>query len=115
MLFSAAKPVPFSIANSIESRVRSLRQYHNVPTIAEGQREWLTLADAAQELNISTQSVRKLIKLEILPARQVVECAPWVIEREHLDLPAVQSAAQAIRNGRRIPRRDPTQREFPLN
>lgn len=99
----------------IESRVRSLRKYHNVPAISEDKREWLTLADAAQELNISTQSVRKLIKLEMLPARQVVECAPWVIEREHLNLPAVQAAALAIRDGRRIPRRDPKQHEFPLN
>jgi DNA invertase Pin-like site-specific DNA recombinase len=99
----------------IESRVKSLRKYHNVPTISEGKREWLTLADAAQELNISTQSVRKLIKLEMLPARQVVECAPWVIEREHLNLPEVQAAAVAIRDGRRIPRRDPKQHELPLN
>jgi DNA invertase Pin-like site-specific DNA recombinase len=100
----------------IQSRVRSLRAYHKIDANdGKNAREWLTLADTSKELGISAQSVRKLIQREILPARQVIAHAPWVIERKNLAIPAVQEAAQAIREGRRIPRRDPQQRELPLN
>jgi DNA invertase Pin-like site-specific DNA recombinase len=100
----------------IESRVRSLRATHQIPAPPTDQkREWLTLADAARELKISTPSVRKLIDRGLLPAKQVVACAPWVIDRKNLALPAVQEAAKAIREGRRIPRSDPRQQELPMN
>jgi DNA invertase Pin-like site-specific DNA recombinase len=69
----------------IESRVRSLRKYHHIEAAqTEGGRDWLTLADAAQELGISTSSVRRLIGLDLLPALQVLTHAPWVIQREQL-------------------------------
>lgn len=100
----------------IESRVRSLRFNHQIsvpPT--DKKREWLTLADASRELKISTPAVRRLIQREVLPAKQVVPCAPWVIERENLAIPAVQMAVKAIHEGRRIPRNDPRQQEFPIN
>ncbi|QDU91453.1 hypothetical protein Pla175_48820 [Pirellulimonas nuda] len=98
----------------VESRVYSLRKYHKIPCVAHDQREWLTLADAARELAISAHSVRKLLTSGTLPGRQIVAYAPWIIERQHLNLPAVQEAAGAIREGRRIPRRDPRQLELPL-
>jgi DNA invertase Pin-like site-specific DNA recombinase len=99
----------------IESRVRSFRNTHQIAaTPAEGSREWLTLADAACELKISTTSVRKLITLGLLPAKQVIVHAPWVIERKNLALPAVQEAAQAVREGKHIPRSDPRQQELPI-
>lgn len=98
------------------SRVRAFRVAHGVPVMPAGTtRAWLTLADAASALGISTPSVRKLIERGTLPAKQVVACAPWVIDRKHLTLSAVQEAAQAIRAGRRVPRSDPRQRELPLN
>ena len=100
----------------IQGRVRSLRAYHKIDVMdGKGERNWLTLADTANELGISTQSVRKLIRQKILPAKQVVAHAPWVIERKALEIPAVQEATNAIREGRRIPRRDPQQRQLPLN
>jgi hypothetical protein len=49
----------------------------------------LTLADAARELEISTPSVRKLIALGLLPVKQEIVHAPWIIERKNLALPAV--------------------------
>jgi hypothetical protein len=99
----------------IESRVRSFRSYHQIAAMpTNGKRDWLTLADAARELGISAPSVRKLIKLGVLPAQQVVMHAPWVIQRTNLELPAVQETAKAIREGRRIPRSDPRQQELPL-
>ncbi len=100
----------------IQSRVRSLRAYHKIDAVdSKSTRNWLTLADTSKELGISTQSVRKLIRQNILPAGQVVAHAPWVIERNNLAIPAVEEAAKAIREGRRIPRRDPQQQELPLN
>ncbi len=66
------------------------------------------------ELKISTPSVRKLIALGLLPAKQVIEHAPWVIERKNLALPAVQEAANAVRDGRHIPRSDPRQQVLPI-
>ena len=100
----------------IESRVRSLRRYHDIEAMnTEGARTWLTLADAAGELAISTSSVRKLIRLDILPAQQVVRHAPWVIERNKLDLAGVREAVKAIHEGCHIPRCDPRQQELPIN
>jgi DNA invertase Pin-like site-specific DNA recombinase len=100
----------------IESRVRSARVYHQIPAAPTGtNRPWLTLADAARELRISTASVRKLIQQGVLPAKQVVVCAPWIIDRKHLAIRPVQEAAKAIREGRRIPRSDPRQRKLSLN
>ena len=99
----------------IESRVRSLRFNHHIPTLPTDQkREWLTLADASHELKISTPSVRKLIHQGVLTATQVVTCAPWVIDRKNLAIRAVQDAAKAICEGRRIPRSDPRQQELPI-
>lgn len=45
--------------------------------------------------------VRRLIAQRILPARQVVKCAPWVIERAQLELPAVRKAIRRVPEGRR--------------
>ena len=99
----------------IQSRVCSLRAYNKISAIdSKNRRNWLTMADTAKELGISTQSVRKLIQQKILPAKQVVAYAPWVIERKNLEIPDVQEAVKAIREGRRIPRRDPQQLELPL-
>jgi excisionase family DNA binding protein len=95
------------------SRVVGLRHYHG---IAAGARQgtWLTLEDAAEELGVSNTVVRRLIKEKALPAEQVVTYAPWLIRREDLLLPAVQVAVQAVREGRKRPRTDPSQRELPF-
>jgi len=68
-----------------ESRVRHLRSYHQIPAFDETvPREWITLAEAAAELKIHPGRVRKLIQSGILPARQVVRHAPWIIKTEDL-------------------------------
>jgi hypothetical protein len=38
-----------------------------------------------------------------LPAKQIVKFAPWVIERLHLELPAVSKTIRIVRTGRRSP------------
>ena len=50
---------------------------------------------------------KRLIQDGTLPARQVVPLAPWMSQRTDLELPAVQTAGQAVRAGRRRSHRLP--------
>jgi isopentenyldiphosphate isomerase len=38
---------------------------------------------------------------KILPAKQIVKFAPWMIERPHLDLPSVRKEIRRVHDGRR--------------
>ena len=58
-------------------------------------------------LGVSEAVVRKLIAQKTLPAKQIVKFAPWMIERTHLDLPAVHRAIRLVHTGRRDPVRLP--------
>ena len=42
----------------------------------------MTQEQAARELRVSNTVVKRLIHERILPAKHVVECAPWIIERK---------------------------------
>jgi hypothetical protein len=95
------------------SRVSAFRHTHEMPKF-EQRTDWVTLEQAARALNVSTTSVQTLIRKGILPARQVVECAPWIIERKDLDLPAVQAATHSVQRGRRLPPTVPGQAELTL-
>ena len=87
-----------------EARVKSLRDYHKIPAMDRSEKHsWLTLAGAASALQISASSARRLMRQGLLPGKQVVSSAPWVIERSSLELHEVQAAAKAIREGRRVP------------
>jgi hypothetical protein len=46
-----------------------------------------------------------MIEEKILPARQVVPCAPWQIAREALDSEAIRKEATHIKNRVRTPQR----------
>jgi hypothetical protein len=48
--------------------------------------------------------VRRMIEEKILPARQVVVCAPWQIPVETLDSEEIRKEAMNIRNRVRVPR-----------
>ena len=61
----------------------------------EGERQArreLTLTEAAEQLGVSTMTLRRLIKRQILSATQAGVGAPWVIRRDDLALPSVQNA-----------------------
>jgi hypothetical protein len=47
--------------------------------------------------------VRRLIARKILPAKQVVKFAPWMIERAHLELPPVRRYIRLVHTTRRGP------------
>jgi DNA invertase Pin-like site-specific DNA recombinase len=95
------------------SRVAGVRNYHEIPPCAPSP-DRLTLEQVAEILQVSNTVVRRLIKDQVLPARQLVSYAPWVIRREDLALPAVQAAAQAVRDGHKRPRTVPGHPELPL-
>jgi hypothetical protein len=85
-----------------QSRVGAFRHTHGLPKF-EKRAEWVTLEEAARVLAVSSKIVHTLLRKEILPGRQVVAFAPWVIERKDLELPQVCAAAQAARRGRHVP------------
>jgi hypothetical protein len=63
---------------------------------------------------VSDTVIKRLIREQVLPATQVVQCAPWVIDRKDIELPAVQAQVQAVQCGRRLPPIVPGQAQLPL-
>ena len=59
------------------------------------------MKQAATELKVSDAVVRRLVAQKTLPAKQIVKFSPWMIEREHLYLPAVHRAVRLVHAGRR--------------
>src|SRR5215813_10919415 len=80
------------------SRVAGLRGYHKIAPFQK-QDGWVTQEQAARELKVSNTVIKRLIREQILPARQVVECAPWIIQKQDLSLPAVLAQVEAVRRG----------------
>jgi len=87
-----------------EKRVQHVRHTKGFPVCPPpDQRFWITMQQAASALQVSDMVVRRLIAQKILPAKQIVKFAPWMIERSHLDLPAVRKATRIVHTGRRSP------------
>jgi hypothetical protein len=87
-----------------EKRVQHVRHTKGFPVCPPPeQRLWLTMHQAAEALNVSDMVVRKLIAQKLLPAQQIVKFAPWMIERAHLDLPAVRRYIRLVHTSRRPP------------
>ncbi len=98
------------------ARVRSARQYHQLPTFDfnHPRTDRVTLREAAQRLDVGLSIVRRMIAEKILPATQVVVCAPWQISAEALDSEAVRKEVENIKNGVRAPRTQQADGQEPL-
>jgi DNA invertase Pin-like site-specific DNA recombinase len=96
-----------------EARVAQFRRTHQIAAFS-GAKEWLTLEEAARQLQLSHPVVKRLIERGILPARQVVACAPWMIDPKDLHRPQVQAAARNVHAGRRVPPTLIGQPELPI-
>jgi excisionase family DNA binding protein len=83
-------------------RVRNFRCEHQIAIYREGERavrREVILHEAASRLGVSKMTIVRLIRDGLLPARQVCVGAPYVIQEDDLDLPAVR---RAIENGRAV-------------
>lgn len=100
----------------VEGRVRSLRSYHELPAYDPSQNATsvVTLEQAAAILEIAVNTVRRLIVEKVLPATQVVPCAPWQISVEALRSEAVLKAVTDIKNRVRRPQSAYVETERPL-
>lgn len=96
------------------ARVVDVRNHYRLPQYDSNQ-SWLSMLQASKELGVSTTVIQRLIDERKLPASQVVKCAPWIIDRSSLTLPAVKAEIDAVRSGRRRPLTQPSQRELPLD
>jgi hypothetical protein len=74
----------------------------------------VTLEEAAYRLGISSTSVRRLIDQKVLPATQVVTCAPWEIPPESLNDKAVLKAVNDIIKRVRVPQTQNDPNEGPM-
>jgi len=93
------------------SRVCMLRNHRNIPPHREGERAErgeATLDEAAERLNVSEATVRRLIAERVLPAHQFCKGAPWTIRIEDLGLETVMQAADQRRT-RKPPSDSPRQ------
>ena len=81
-------------------RVRSFRCQHQIGVYRDGERAErgeMILKEAAAFLGVSKMTVIRLIKSEVLPARQPCAGAPYVIRQHDLEAPAVQRALEGGR------------------
>lgn len=78
-------------------RVHSHRRNHGIAAYESKNKDGrcLTMSEAAAQLGVSHYAIRCLIKSRVLPARQVVEDAPWQIMADDLRRPEVQEAIRA--------------------
>lgn len=86
--------------NWTRDRIKTLRNYHQIPSYdKDNESDIITLDQVAQELGVCAQSIRNLIKQEIIKAGQVVPYAPWAIPVEELEKDEVKFAVERIRLG----------------
>jgi DNA invertase Pin-like site-specific DNA recombinase len=86
-----------------QSRVRGFRNEHGIAVHRDG--EWVergevTLAQAAEMLNLSSMTVLRKIRAGIIPAEQYCKGAPWVIKRRDIEDPYLIETVRAA-NGPR--------------
>jgi len=91
------------------NRVCIVRNHEGIPVhdpaqaAAEG---WLTMDGAAAQLGVSDTVIRKLIARDVLPARQVIAHAPWMIRASDLACDGVVHYVHQVRSGRALPPAD---------
>lgn len=88
--------------NWVELRVRTARNYHELPSYDPTLRQnMLTLEEASERLEISHKIVRRLIDSKMIPATQVVPWAPWEIPAEAIQSEEVLREVAAVKRGSR--------------
>lgn len=75
-------------------RVEGVRKVRGIAAYESANKggDWLTQVEAAERLGVSRHILRRLMGEGILPAYQVVKCAPWQIRAEDVEAPVVSEA-----------------------
>jgi excisionase family DNA binding protein len=90
-----------------ETRVKSFRGQHGIPVFSAGSvRPWLTMEEAAKDLGVNVAVIRTLVQRGKLPARQIAQGLPWLIERHDLTRPEVVNRVRDAKLGKRSPREE---------
>jgi excisionase family DNA binding protein len=78
-----------------EGRLRAFRDTHHIAVYVEGERlarGELTMDETAVMLNVSTETVRRMITRKVLAAHQACKAAPWMIKRSDVERLAAEGA-----------------------
>ena len=80
-------------------RVASTRKVHDIHAYRSAHKDgqWLTMSEAAAQLGVNNHRIRRLIKVGLLPAEQVVPRAPYQIRASDLLDPKVIEATARTR------------------
>jgi len=81
-------------------RIRNFRAERGIAIYREGERTErgeLILHEAASQLDVSKMTVIRLIKANVLPAKQCCPGAPYVILREDLESSTIRRAVESGR------------------
>jgi excisionase family DNA binding protein len=92
-------------------RIRNFRAERGIAIYREGERAErgeLDLREAATKLGVGKMTVIRLIKANVLPARQSCPGSPYVIRQEDLETPTIR---RAVSNGYAVPA-DPRQKSL---
>lgn len=91
-------------------RVATARRRYHVPLRedrAERGVSILNLAQAAQRCGVSPPSLKKVVRLGMLPVNQAAPCAPWEIRVQDLEAEPVISTLAHLKRTGRLPRPQP--------
>jgi hypothetical protein len=82
-------------------RVVEVRRSHGIAAYESAHKggEWLTQIEVAHHLGINVHVVRRMMVEGVIPAVQVMKCAPWQIRRADLEAKSVIEAVQRAKNG----------------
>lgn len=101
-IFNLLKIKTASGKNWNKLRVSSFRQQHHIPAFNKATYEkkgWVNLTEAADILQNYPMTIRRLIKADIIKARQIVQYSPWIIEKEQLTTPLVMQTIKKLKSG----------------
>jgi hypothetical protein len=76
--------------------VRETRERLGIPEGGHADDGMISLAKAAERLQICIGSARRLVDWGVLPATQLMPGATWLVPSAALDMPEVQQGAQGV-------------------
>jgi DNA invertase Pin-like site-specific DNA recombinase len=95
--------------------VYEFRQQHQIPAFDPQQYEnngWVNLKQAAELLGTFPETILRLIKANMLKARQVIKYSPWIIDKEQLKTPQLLQALNKLKNGTKTISKNQTEINF---